>query len=225
MSLLTARRRAALFARRSTRLRPARLAANVRPHDDPVRLPILLLAALAALSGCTHTGYSGDGQFTDNGLLVYSRRYVIDLGSVDLSKRGTYEYKLSGMPNARFSVSIRVFEGTRNQWDVRPDYPVTVRMQMRTATGAIVIDEGGSLNSWIRSYGVLDDISDLYRTGQGRDIPVLGGGTRGERLGLKVSGGWGTYFDPECGETYTLRLEVLSSEQWTRRVGLVLVGW
>jgi hypothetical protein len=114
-----------------------------------VRLATLLLAATAALSGCTHTGYSGDGQFTDNGLLVYSKRYVIDLGPVDLSKRGAYEYKLSGMPNGRFNVSIRVFEGTRNQWNVRPEYPVTVRMQMRTAKGAIVIDEGGSLNSWV----------------------------------------------------------------------------
>ena len=206
-------------------LRPARQNANVRPHDDPVRLPALLLAALAALTGCTHTGYSGDGQFTDNGLLVYSKRYVIDLGSVDLAKQGTYEYKLSGMPNATFNVSIRIFEGTRNSWGVRPEYPATVRMQMRNAAGESVIDEAGSLNSWVRSYGVLDDISDLYRMGEGRDIPLPGGGTKGERLGLKASGGWGTYFDSNCDETYTLRLEVLPSEHWTRPARVVAVGW
>jgi len=164
-------------------------------------------------------------RLTDNGLLVYSKRYVIDLGSVDLAKQGTYEYKLSGMPNATFNVSIRIFEGTRNSWGVRPEYPATVRMQMRNAAGESVIDEAGSLNSWVRSYGVLDDISDLYRMGEGRDIPLPGGGTKGERLGLKASGGWGTYFDSNCDETYTLRLEVLPSEHWTRPARVVAVGW
>lgn len=33
-----------------------------------MRLPVLLIAAFAAVSGCTHTGYGGDGKFTDNGL-------------------------------------------------------------------------------------------------------------------------------------------------------------
>ena len=172
-----------------------------------------------------HTGYSGDGQFTDNGFMAYSRRYVIDLGPVDLSKPGAYKYKLAGMPRAEFNVSIRVFEGKRNQWDVQPEYPVSVRVQMQTVNGESVIFEEGSLNSWVRSFGVLDDVSDLYRRGESREIPLARGGSTYEPLGVKASGGWGTYFKSETNRTYILQLEVLSSENWDRPARVLVEGW
>lgn len=185
---------------------------------------------IVALSGCSQAPYyTGDGTLIDNGFMAYSRRYVIDLGPVDLSAPGTYSYKLSGLPRAEFNVGIQVFEEKKNEWEWksrRPDYPVTVRMELRTAEGETVIFEQGSLNSWVRSYGVLDNISDLYRRGEERDIPLPGGGARPERLGVKASGGWGTYFYSEFDKTYHLKLEVLSSDQSMKRAArLMVIGW
>lgn len=169
---------------------------DVRPH---VRVQWLILGtAVATLPGCFHGWfYSGDGQFTDNGVLAYSRRYVIDLGAVDLSTPGTYSYRLSGLPRAELNVALQVVEEKQNQWDVRPNYPATVRMQLRTTHDEEVIFEQSSLDSWVRGFGVHNNISELYLRGQTRDIPLPGGGARPEPLGVKASGGWGTYFDSE----------------------------
>jgi hypothetical protein len=134
-------------------------------------LRLILLALLVVLSGCSHTGYNGDGQFADNGVMTYWRRYVIDLGPVDLSKPNTYSYTLSGLPRAEFAVSIRVFEETQNTWDRKPDYPAVVRMRLLNDQSQTVISEEAPLNSWVRTFGVLDNISELYRWGETRDIP------------------------------------------------------
>jgi hypothetical protein len=177
------------------------------------------------LTGCfASLFYTGDGKFKDNGILAYSRRYVVDLGPVDLSSPHTYSYRLSGLPHAEFAVIIRAFEPKKNEWDVRPPHPAVVRLQLNTESGDTVILEQGGLDSWVRGYGVLDNISELYVRGESRDIPLPGGGTRGERLGLKASGGWGTYFDSEPSRKYVLKLEVLSSEHDTP-AHLVLLGW
>jgi hypothetical protein len=185
-----------------------------------------LSLAVPLLTGCfASLFYSGDGTFQDNGILSYSRRYVIDLGPIDLSSPHTYTYHLSGLPHdAELNVAIEAFEATRNEWDVRPPHPAVVRLSLNTESGEVVILEQGALDSWVRGYGVLDNVSDLYLRGESRDIPLPGGGTRGEELGVKASGGWGTYFNSEPGAEYVLRLEVLSSGHETP-AHLVLHGW
>jgi hypothetical protein len=185
---------------------------------------VAVLASLAVLSACAHTGYSGDGQFTDNGALVYSRRYVIDLGHVDLSKPNTYTYNLSGLPQAVFVVSIRVLEESQNTWDGKRDYPAVVRVRLQNDENQTAILEEGLLNSWVRTYGVLDNISELYRRGESRDIPIAGGGVQVERVGVKAFGGWGTYFDSDVDRKYKLTVEVLTSTM-SRPARMVVVGW
>lgn len=191
------------------------------------RVWLLIFGGVAALSGCFHAAfYKGDGQFTDNGFMAYSRRYVIDLGPVNLAVPNTYTYTLSGLPRAEFNVGIRVFEDKKNEWDVRPSYPVTVRMQLLTAKGDIVILEEGRLDNWVRSYGALDSYSDLYLSGKGREIPLPDGGTRGERLGFKASGGWGTYFESDVHGPYLLTLEIFETEKsMNRPARLIVAGW
>jgi hypothetical protein len=71
---------------------------------------LALLAFLVVLSGCSHTGYNGDGQFTDGGVMAYPRRYVIDRGPVDLSKPGKYSFTPSGLLRAQFVVALHVIE-------------------------------------------------------------------------------------------------------------------
>jgi hypothetical protein len=191
------------------------------------RRDVFLCVTLMPLLGCSQARYyTGDGTFTDNGFLAYSRRYEIDLGAVNLSTPGTYAYKLSGLPHAEMNVGIRVFEATKNERDVTPDYPATVRIELRTAQGETVISEQGSLNTWTRSYGAGLNYSDLYVQGEGRDIPLSGGNTRGERVGVKASGGWGTYFDSERDKTYLLNLAVLSTApSMVRPARLMVAGW
>jgi hypothetical protein len=185
---------------------------------------LALLALLILLSGCSHTGYNGDGQFIDNGVMAYSRRYVIDLGPVDLSKPNTYSFTLSGLPRAELVVGIRIVEETQNTWNEKRDYPAVVRMQLQNEQNETAILEEGSLNAWVRTYGVLDNISELYRRGEARDIPLPGGGASIERVGVKASGGWGTYFYSDVGEKYKLTVEVLASSM-TRRARVMVVGW
>jgi hypothetical protein len=200
------------------------MSADSRSVTGPL---LLLFATMAALSGCSHERfYTGDGRFTDNGFMAYDRHYVIDLGAINLSVPGTYAYRLSGLPHAEFCVEIRVFEDKKNEWHVTPDYPANVRVELRTDEGETVILEDGSLNTWVRSYSALENFSDLYLRGEARDIPLPGGGTRGEQLGVKASGGWGTYFKSDVGKAYVLNLEVLSSDQsMIRPARLMTVGW
>ena len=185
---------------------------------------LALLAFLIVLSACSHTGYNGDGQFTDNGVMAYSRRYVIDLGPVDLSKPGTYHYTLSGLPRAEFVVGLHVVEETKNTWNETRDYQAVVRMHLQNEQNQTAILEEAPLNSWVRTYGVLDNTSRLYRRGEGRDIPLPGGGTRGERVDVKASGGWGTYFYSNEDEKYTLTVEVLASSM-KKPARVIVVGW
>jgi hypothetical protein len=188
---------------------------------------ILAAAILLPLLGCSEARfYTGDGTFTDNGWMVYSRRFVIDLGAVDLSVPGTYTYKLSGLPHAEMNVGLRVFEAKKNEWDVIPNYPATVRMELRTAQGEIVISEERPLNAWVRSFSALETFSDLYLRGESREIPLGGRTTRSEQVGVKASGGWGTYFNSEREMVYALTLVVLStSPSMKRPARLQVVGW
>lgn len=184
---------------------------------------LILAVTVSILAGCLHSGYTGDGQFTDNGFMAYSRRFVVDLGPVNLSRIGTYNYSLSGLPRAEFVVSIRVIEETTNTLNGKRDYPAVVRVQMQNDRNETVIDEQAPLNSWVRSYGTLDNISELYRQGEGREVPVAGG-YRGEKLGVKASGGWGTYFYSDEGERYRLRVDVLASSM-NRPASVIVDGW
>jgi hypothetical protein len=175
--------------------------------------------------GCSYAPfYTGDGQFTDNGLMAYSRRFIIDLGPIDLSKTGIYNYTLSGLPNAEFVISVRVVEKSNNTLNTKPDYSALVRVQLEDSQNKTIICEEAPLNSWIRSYGTLNNISELYRRGEGQDVFVPDGNTKGERVASKASGGWGTYFYSDQGEKYKLKVSVLASSI-NRPASIILVGW
>jgi len=97
-------------------------------------------------------------------------------------------------------------------------------MQLQTSSGDIVISEQSSLNSWERGYGVLDNISELYLLGESRHVSFPNGNTGSEPLGVKASGGWGTYFNSKPDVVYLLKFEVLSSSM-RQPARLVVVGW
>ena len=190
---------------------------------------IALASVAAALAACSHAGrYTGDGQFTDNGWMNYSRRYVIDLGPVNLAAPGMHTFALRGLPHAEFTANIDVVEDadTIVSGD-RPTHAVRVRMVVRSSDGELVISEESMLQSWIRSSSNGDgQHARLYSRGESKDVLLPGGGTRSERLGLKASGGWGSYFAADRNESYKLTFEVLTSElSASIPARLTIVGW
>jgi hypothetical protein len=54
------------------------------------------------------SGYRGDGVFVDAGALTAHERFTIDLGAVDLSQASRREFRLSDLPDAEFTLGLRV---------------------------------------------------------------------------------------------------------------------
>lgn len=62
-----------------------------------------------ALTGClAEVLYSGDGRLIDHGPMAFDRRYVLDLGPVDLRKTGKIQYHIGKLPAVPFKVGLDV---------------------------------------------------------------------------------------------------------------------
>jgi hypothetical protein len=177
--------------------------------------------------GCRHTSYAGDGHFVDNGLFAYSRRYVLDLGPVDLERTGAQAYRLAKLPNAEFTIGIELVEARPNGLtDARPDHRGRVRVELKTSQGETVILQDAPLEEWVWMHASGDTTSRLYRRGESTEIPLGDGTSRTVAVGEGPSGGWGTYFYSSSSEVYALKIDVLEPLKVTGRpVRLVLVGW
>ena len=189
---------------------------------------MIALVTLATIVGCRYKSYAGDGRFVDNGPLNYSRRYVVDLGPLNLESSGARSYRLAKLPRAEFVIGIDLTESKPNELGgTRPDHRGRVRLELKSAEGATVILQDAPLEEWVWSYGAHDTTSRLYLRGQATEVPVGGGGdTKSVRVGEGPSGGWGTYFYSSSSETYTLSIEVLEPLKVAGRPArLVLVGW
>lgn len=191
------------------------------------KFAVLIGTAILAVA-CSHAAfYAGDGRFLDRGWMAYSGRYTIDLGPVNLAAPGSYAFRLSGLPRAEMVVAVTVVEGKANGViDVRPPHPTQVRVELRDCSNQLVILEEGALDSWVHSYALGNTESKLYRSGESKEVAIPGGGYRGQRLGEKASGGWGTYFNAEPGCEYRLKFDVLPSTQYVQRQAhLIVDGW
>lgn len=177
-----------------------------------VLLTVSLL--LVAGSGCSYlTGYRGDGHLTDHGWLTLSPRYVLDLGTVELSHTAKHSYRLVGLPEERMTIEISIHElSTTERERPRPNHPSQVRLVLETSDHQLVILEEGELNSWSWGTAALRPESSYYRRGEMKYIPIRPGVTRPEAIGEKFDRGWGSSFVPRKDVTYILTLEVLSGE-------------
>lgn len=187
-----------------------------------------MLAAVMSLTACYRaSSYSGDGRLTDYGWWeLEGNRFVLDLGPVDLSVPSRHSYRLSNLPNAEFTAGVEIVEAEPNLiGSARPAHPSVVRLELTTSNNEVAIIEEGPLDIWVWSYGVGGMESYLYRRGEAKEVPLGGGTTTSERLGVKAAKGWGSYFTPEESTTYFLTFEVLDSRSETKRPArLVLYG-
>jgi hypothetical protein len=186
---------------------------------------LLALLAVVAVAGCyCVSSYRGDGELVDYGWRSYSRRYVLDLGPVNLSSSGSYSYTLRKLPKAEFTIGIEITELQRNDLlGDRPDHSGHVRLELKAEDGEAIILEDGPLDTWTWSHGGLDAKSFLYRRGEQRDIPLPGGGAQIELL-RNANGGWGSYFIAANSKVYSLRFDITKPNPLKRDARLVLYG-
>lgn len=188
----------------------------------------LIAGASVALAGCfglASLNYRGDGTLTDHGVLAYASRYKVDLGPIDTSVLGVRSYQLQGLPYGEFSAGIEVLDAEPNKDSRDPKYRGRIALELRNATGEVVIAESAPVEEWTRSYGIGGTISHLYRSGASTEKRFPNGDMQHIKQGIKASGGWGTYFNSDPTETYTLRVEVMEPLQPSRPTRVTLIGW
>jgi hypothetical protein len=179
---------------------------------------LALIIGAVVLAACYRTSsYVGDGHLIDNGWRLKGGRYAVDLGPIDVGRTGTYVYKLKGLPDAEFVIGIEIADR-----DLIANHKTKVRVALEQAGGQTVVAESGSLEEWVRSHGLNDTKSFLYRRGEGEDIALADGGTKGQRVGVRTSGGWGSYFTAKESLSYDLTFQVLSSGMPQRAARLML---
>jgi hypothetical protein len=174
-----------------------------------ISAPIFLTAALLA-AACTRQ-YSGDGTFTDLGRNAYAPRYRIDLGPVDLSQRGTYRFRISGLPSTRFLIGLTKVD-ISSGCDSKVLGAVRIRVLVGANDGTAVVFQEAPLRDWVTSPNL------LYRRGV-EHTESLGNG----QVQLFQDGGSG--FAPNPDESYSIFFDVLEADGVTGcKSHLVAIG-
>ncbi|HVR76680.1 MAG TPA: hypothetical protein VMT52_20285 [Planctomycetota bacterium] len=164
------------------------------------RFPVarVLLLFLLPASGCASWFFRGDGTFVDHGSSSARKRYVLDLGLIDLSAPGSRSFTFRGLPEEVFHVGLWVRDpssttGMFDDWthplrsrEQNSESPLDceIRLVLRDASNNVELSEEGNLNDWM--------------SGTGGRIPKE----------AFVHGRF-SWFYPRRSETYTLELTVI----------------
>jgi hypothetical protein len=73
---------------------------------------LLIVLGVVVLGGVwfsTAWTYSGDGHFVDNGPFAANDRYLVELGTIDLTAKSERTYRLENLPEVNFVVGIQLF--------------------------------------------------------------------------------------------------------------------
>ena len=108
--------------------------------------------------------YTGDGNFTDYGRKAGILRFVLDLGSVDLSEARVSKFELKGLPEVEFVCYLRVDHplptlGKPKNFEAGD---LVVEMSLEDENGTQVFSVKAPLNRWVWSGSVGASKSDLY---------------------------------------------------------------
>jgi hypothetical protein len=188
----------------------------------------IVAVLVIVLGGCGFAGwrYAGDGELHDAGPLASHQRYILNLGTIDLSTKDERVYELARLPDDDFTVGIRLsaLQGVNQPlYEAKPLASV-VRLEMTTEGDEIVISDGGPLSEWTWS-GVRGEPhwSFVYRLGAHPGVWT------GIRHGVLADAGWGTYFTARSKGKYRLKVTVVEPDSFgSRYQAQVLVkggGW
>ena len=169
----------------------------------------MLALAVTWLTGCSYrvSEYSGDGYLIDNGRGAATDRYVLNLGPVDLTRRGTTSFRMAGLPDANFVVGMEIRAASEDSTAIeRQPVKATVSLKVSDSTGTVLFAKTAALNEWTWSVPRDGDWAFVY----GRGEP-------------------GTYFTARPKTEYTLTLSVLDPEPGPPKYTTVLLaksgGW
>lgn len=152
--------------------------------------PWIIITALT-IAGCYKASdYSGDGRLVDNGLFAAKDRYVLTLGSVDLSQRTTKFYRIENLPEEDFAAGIDItFEPEdRNAVEDRKLRP-TILLELAGPEREVIFTKEARLDNWTWSFSAGGSRTFIY----GRDEQQ-------------------TYFQPRSNVEYQLTLSVLGAD-------------
>jgi hypothetical protein len=152
----------------------------------------VVLALLVVHSACCSSPmYQGDGTVERN-----FRGAKIDLGPINLTKPGRYQFRMTHLSSCEMVVGFRTAD---RQLDA------SVRVTLLNNRDETVVDETAPLQAWVWQ----EPEFFVYRRGESRDVPIPGStSVHVEPVGVRADHGWGTYFVPTAGE-YRLAVEVL----------------
>jgi hypothetical protein len=174
-------------------------------------MAFLCILPLVLITSACWSSYRGDGQFTDHGPFWGTGRYELDLGSVDLTRRGDYHYTITNLPKERFAVGLAFGQAGSNADPQTLPSNATVRLQLRSSTGSLIEHEK-PLAEWVHSTGGIAYSSFFYCKGAAD--------TWAEEAGTS----WGCVFKPLSRQQYQLTLEVLQPDSKSRPATLRMQG-
>jgi hypothetical protein len=174
--------------------------------NRPVKTLFGLMIA-AILAGCYRAShYTGDGQLTDNGTGVATDRYVLNLGAIDLTQRGTKSFQLAGLPPENFVVGLEISTPDDTNVIEKKAVKATISMKLAGPNGEILFTRSAPLNVLTWSVRAGEHRVFVY----GRDDP-------------------GTYFNAEPETEYTLTFNVLEPDWNQSKYTTLLIaksgGW
>ena len=144
--------------------------------------------------------YTGDGNFKDYGRKAGIFRFVLDLGSVDLTEASVSNFELKGLPEVEFVCYLRVDHplptlGKPKDFEAEN---LVVGMSLEDENGTQVFSEKAPLKSWTWSGSVGALQSDLYT--------------------------YKTVFTPKKGNHYRLYLKIREGKPDAPQAQLLLMG-
>jgi len=207
------------FARSPSQKRPGSGERGVRHSQNSMRkLALLALFAMLALTSCKNTPqpYKGDGILTDYGEDNPTCHYVIDLGSIDLSKTSVYSYEINGPPRAWFFIGIDFAAQSREEDPDKIPLDGEIGLFLLKLGGPYLIALDKPLSKATR---------DVTYRNWGWSMHCFFDGGCDERPLLDFV--WGSSFEAYPGAQYRLRLAVKKpcSSKYPARLVLKSTGW
>jgi hypothetical protein len=168
----------------------------------------LLLLCLLGLENSE--GYKGDGVLTDKGTLAATNRYVLDLGKIQLNRKGEYSYLMSDLPQVEMVMGLGItVDPSTTGYLKDKQFAMTIKMIITNGEGESVINEGGALRDWVWSDTPGMNHRFIYRRGAEKEIKSGDSSSSFKRTGVKADAGWGTYFTPRKHESYKIAITVM----------------
>lgn len=168
----------------------------------------MMVVPIVFFTGCYRVShYSGNGQLIDNGSLAATDRYVLNLGSIDLTQRGTKTFRIANLPEASFvtGIEISVVPEDRTVIEKQRVNP-TISLELSGPGAKVLFSKKSTLDTWTWS------------------VPA-----DGHRAFVYGRGEPGTYFNALPKIEYMLTLTVLEPDHSQSKYTALLMaksgGW